>query len=57
VSFFETLGGSVHDYQQGPYSEVFDDTELGRTGSWSYGGRRSGIVLQRLDWTDERLES
>jgi lipopolysaccharide transport system ATP-binding protein len=48
-----SAGGEFRDYRYGNYFEIQDDTDwvTGATG-----GRRNGVILQRLLWREHRVE-
>ena len=46
--------GTHHDYQHGGFIEIFDDTEYGGIGTED--GVRNGVILQKLQWSDEKID-
>ena len=47
------VAGGFSDYQYGTCFEIFDDTDYGTTNS---GGARNGVILQRLAWSEQRID-
>ena len=45
--------GQFYDYKYGTFFEVYDDTDYCPT---DRGGKRDGIILQRLEWSDKKIE-
>ena len=43
--------GHICDYKYGNYFEIYDDTDYGAVNS---GGKRNGVIMMRLQWTNRR---
>ena len=48
-----SIAGHLCDYKYGSYFEIVDDTNYGVINS---GGKRNGIILQRLEWEKRKVD-